>query len=254
MFGAGAITNIAAVGAAAAPPWQPSDLGADLLAFWDAETVASLTLAGELVTTWADQVAGYAATQATSGFKPVYSATSFNSRPGVTFDGTDDYLRTAAMPAALPVGTDPSEIWALVSQDFAGTQTGNQVTLQYGDAGNTNYRTVRRAGFSNVSRGVAVAGVTPANDTVVDFSGIHVARGTISSTAVTIAVDGNTAASASGTFNTAASGNASLGANSASTPNRFWKGPMNAIIVTKPLSTDNAALLLAYLKARGGLP
>jgi hypothetical protein len=235
------------------PPWQPSDLGADLLAFWDAEVSANVSLAGSLVTSWVDRVGGYSADQGTSGFRPTYSATSFNGRPGVTFDGTDDYLRTASLPASLPVGTAGSEIWSLASQDFAGTQAGNQSVLAYGDTGNVNCRRLYRINQTNVSRAAGSVTAGAAVDTIVDFSGIHVARATFAATTISVAADGNAATTAALAPATASPGAVSLGALTTGA-NRFWKGPMNAVIVTNPLSAPDAALLLAWMKARGGLP
>lgn len=234
------------------PAWKPSDLGTDLLAFWDAEVTASVTLAGSLVTAWADQVAGYSATQSTSGFRPSYSATSLNNRPGITFDGTDDYLLYGAIPASFPVAAIGDEIWGLASQDFPGTQAGNQTIFSYGDLANLNCRRLYRSNVSNVSRG-GINATANAVDTLVDFSGVHVARGTFAATTISVAVDGNVATTAAAVPATAASGAVAMGALT-SGANRFWKGPLNAVIVTKPLSAPNAALLLAFLKARGGLP
>lgn len=234
------------------PAWQPSDLGADLLGFWDAEVVASVTLAGSLVTTWTDQVGGYAATQATASFKPVYSATSLNGRPGVAFDGTDDFLRTAAIPASFPVGAVGSEIWGLASQDFPGTQAGNQVLSSYGDTSNLNARTIRRINVANVNRGAVAVTAGAATDTVTDLSGIHVLRGEILPASVSISVDGGAKTTAAFVPATAAAGGVVLGALTTGS-NRFWKGPFNAVLVTNPLSAANAALLLAFLKTRGGI-
>lgn len=234
------------------PTWKPSDLGTDLLAFWDAEVAASLTLAGSLVNGWADQVGGYSLAQTIGSLKPIYSATSLNGRPGVAFDGTDDYLLYGALPASFPVAAIGSEIWGLTSQDFPGTQAGNQTVCSYGDLAGLNCRRLYRSNVANVNRGTVNATVN-AVDTLVDFSGIHVARGTFAATTVGIAMDGNVATTAAGIPATAAVGGVALGALT-SGANRFWKGPMNAVLVTKPLSAPNAALLLQFLKTRGGLP
>lgn len=236
------------------PPstWKPSDLGADLLGYWDAEVFASLTLAGSLVNAWADQVGGYSLAQTIGSLKPIYSATSLNGRPGVTFDGTDDYLLSALLPASFPVGAGACEMWGLTSQDFAAAQTGNQTIITYGDLGNLNTRTLRRGPSGGVNRAITFA-TNQALDTVVDFSGIHVARGIVGATTVGISVDGNTTTSVAAVPATGSPGAVALGAIVTGT-NRFWKGPMNAVLVTNPLSAPNAALLLQFLKTRGGLP
>lgn len=239
--------------AARPPAWKPSDLGTDLLAFWDAEVPASVTLAGALVNSWADQVGGYSAAQTIGSLKPIYSATGLNGRPAVAFDGTDDYLLYGALPASFPVAAVGSETWGLVSQDFPGTQAGNQSVLSYGDFGNANCRILRRINVTNVSRAAVAVTAGSATDTGTDLSGIHVLRGEYASTTIGITVDGGAKTSAAFVPATAAAGGIALGALTTGT-NRFWKGPMNAVLVTKPLSAPNAALLLQFLKTRGGLP
>lgn len=56
-------------------------------------------LAPGAVSSWVDGQAGKTLAQATSGKQPVKAATTGpNSQPGVTFDGTNDYLQTSDVP------------------------------------------------------------------------------------------------------------------------------------------------------------
>ena len=71
--------------------WTPTQI---TTALWlDAADAATITSSGGLVSQWDDK-SGNArhATQSTSGARPIYGATQFNSLPGVTFDGTDDRM------------------------------------------------------------------------------------------------------------------------------------------------------------------
>ena len=71
--------------------WTPTQI---TTALWlDAADAATITSSGGLVSQWNDK-SGNArhATQSTSGARPIYGATQFNSLPGVTFDGTDDTM------------------------------------------------------------------------------------------------------------------------------------------------------------------
>lgn len=77
-------------------PWTPGRLRGDGLGLW-LRADLGLTLNGSAVTTWADQSGnGNDFTDGGSAARrPAYSATSFNSRPGITFDGSSDYLTHA---------------------------------------------------------------------------------------------------------------------------------------------------------------
>src|SRR5688500_3331977 len=67
-------------------------LGASLLAWWTADRADLITLSGSQVTSWKDVVAGYDVVQGVGGSRPLWSATSFNGAPSLTFDAIDDEL------------------------------------------------------------------------------------------------------------------------------------------------------------------
>lgn len=83
-------------GTVSAPSWSPTDMGADLLGWYDAQDSGSLTLSGSDVTQWNDKSGNSMhLTQGTAGRYPQYSATSFNSSyPGLTF--SDDYMEKSS--------------------------------------------------------------------------------------------------------------------------------------------------------------
>ena len=232
--------------------WTPAALGSSLLGWWDAERTDKLTLSGSSVSTWTDVVGGYAATQGVSGSKPSWDANAFGGRPGVIFDGADDELTLGSVP--FPVGANASEIWALVDQQAPGADVNTRAFFTYGDVTNTSRR-AQRYSTGGANRLQSVVGSGAANvgaDVIADFSGRCVARVIVSGTDTTAAVNG-TSGSAQAVIPSTATSRTRLGATSASTAANFWQGQINTVIVTNPLSTGQAAQLLAYLKARGGI-
>jgi len=239
---------------AKAAAWTPLDLGGSLYDMWDAERAAQLTLSGAAVTAWASAKNGYSAAQGVGASRPAYSATSFNGRPGVTFDGSDDELTFAGV-GVFPTGATPSEIWALVDQTALPADTSNRMTASYG-AGSTLRRALSRTVVTGVNRGRADAGngtvSVTATDSLVDLSGRHVLRGVVTATDVSAAIDGATATTAAAVPATDVT-RVRLGANSSTTAANFFQGVISLIAVTAILNTAQAAQMMAYLKARGGI-
>jgi hypothetical protein len=80
--------------------WDPTDIGASLALWLDANDSSTLTMSGTSVSQWRDKSGnGCHANQATFTAQPTYSSTAFFSRPGITFDGSDDIMNvsTSAM-------------------------------------------------------------------------------------------------------------------------------------------------------------
>lgn len=234
--------------------WTPFHLGDALLGYWDAEDSASLSLAGSAVTAWADRKGGYAPAQATAGNRPVFSATGFNGRPCVTFDGVDDYLEMTPAPAVFPTGSDPCEIWVLVDQTLPGATTG--VTSIAGYGSNAAQRQIGRTSISGVSRGRATVGLgssnTSINDSAVDFTGIHILRCRFSPTTAALFMDSNAATSIDLIPATSAT-RFRIGATGIDLVGAYWSGTINSIFITTPLSVDQALQGLAFLKGRAAI-
>ncbi len=231
--------------------WSPLQLGASLFAWWDAERADLITHVGGAVSSWADVVAGLTVDQAVAGSKPTYSATSFNGRSGVTFDGTADEL-TRTTIGNLPTGASPSWIISVVSQDALAADTTVRSAMMWGDISTANgERRLRRnvvggvnRALTDVGNGAAVVGST---NTSVDFSGRHIVIGKVSSTDVQTDVDG--VAGPSAAVVPATSGNNALSIGSAF-GGGFFNGIFNTLMVTAALSAANETLLLAYLNRR----
>jgi len=102
------------------PAWSPSDLGADLVAWYDASNAGSLTLSGADVTAWADLSGnGYTLSSTAGTNYPQYSATGFNGHPGVTFGGSGNKgLKTGSDVVAL--GGTIVSMFSAAQPDFTG--------------------------------------------------------------------------------------------------------------------------------------
>jgi hypothetical protein len=235
------------------PAWTPFNLGADLLAFWDAEQASSLTMSAGAVSNWADRVAAYALSQSVGGNKPIYSDTGLGTRPGVTFDGTDDYLELASVP--LPTGASPAEIWFLGTNLTPAANATARIVFSYGGNAATTARRMFRqqTGGANRTGGNVGTGVTSTALTAaaVDFGVVtpSIIRMQVGATQSQIDIDNNLGTSAlviPGTGTT----RVRMGASTGDVASGFFNGPINAKLVTNPLSAAAAALLYAYLNAR----
>lgn len=239
------------VGRVGLDQWSPEDLGADLLADWNAEIASSLTLAGSNVTTWTDTKNGYAATQSVSGSKAAYSATSLNGRPGLTFDGIDDFLELASQP--FPSGANACEIWALLDQTALAADTATRIIASYGGSASTIRRAIERRVISGANRAAAVVFSAVASNGNVVFSGRHVVRGAIGATESSCHVDGIAPAAPTAAVPATGTERMRIGAISNTSPGNYFQGVINRLLFVRPLSVDNAAALTSYLKARGGI-
>ncbi len=195
--------------------------------------------------------------QAVSGSKPAWGATSFNSRPGITFDGNDDNLRVASQP--FPSGAAPSEIWGLVSQDAPNATTGTRRVLAYGGVTNNDSRFLARSpgasvNVANSSTGTGGSSISAAtSEAGVPFLGRPVARLLIPPTAIQTQIDGiTTTVAVPAVSATNATGEVRIGTGTNGAG--YWLGVFNTIIVTDgQQSVDQTDALYAYLKARGGI-
>jgi hypothetical protein len=128
--------------------------------------------------------------------------------------------------------------------------------FSYDGSGNNTSRQLMRAVQTGVNRARAVIGSGSGSANIdnanVDLSGRHVIRCAVGATATRIDVDGTAGSSTAATLGTSA-GVVRIGSNTSGTAANFWQGSIAAIVVTSPLSADQASRLNAYLKARGGI-
>ena len=230
--------------------WSPLDLGDNLLDMWDAEAADTITLSGSAVSAWASVKNGYSAAQGTGSARPIYSATSFNSRPGLTYDGSDDVLIYPAQP--FPTSSNPAEIWLLIDITTPGATTGSKYAFSYGGTSNSDARALRRGSTSSVNRGAAVVNAVPTADHPTDVAGRHVWRAVFEADGYRLDIDGVAGTKTISAATLTTQTRVVLGALQTGAAN-FIQGVMSLAAVTAPLSTDEAALMLAYLKTRGGI-
>lgn len=230
--------------------WTPARLGSKLLCEFDAEATSTLTLDTAAVTTWESTVGEFAPTQSTADNKPAWSATSFNGRPGVTFDGTNDYLEDTTFD--LPDGAEECEMWALVSQNALVADATVRSIIGYGDS--NAVRQLQRVVSGGANRGqIAVgtgAGTSSTPETTVDFSGIQIIRARITATAAFISLGGREeteGAAIPATALTRLRIGARAGGASATQP---WNGVINYAAITGPLVSYEAARQMQYLRDR----
>ena len=81
--------------------WLPTDLGGDLIAWWDADNLGSITKDGSnLVSQWNDLSGnGWHLTQGTGTAQPLYDTNVLNFKPGIKFD-TNDFLLNSSITVA----------------------------------------------------------------------------------------------------------------------------------------------------------
>lgn len=228
-------------------------LSGTALAWWNADRSDLISLSGSQVTAWTDSIGGYSAAQGTSALRPIYSATSFNGSPGLTFDGSDDYLELASQP--FPSGSGESEMWANVQQDALPADTSTRMILSYGGDVSAGRRTIARLVVSgnNVLRAQVGDGSTTVNATVVgDFSGRNLVRADVGPTQTGVALNGGAVTNTAVIPSTGAS-RLRIGAISNTSPLNYWNGKMRDMMITGPLSGNAPTYLANFLLPRRAL-
>jgi hypothetical protein len=240
-----------------------SPLDLDSLFYWFAADVG-VTTNNNKVTQWNDLSGnGYHVTQADTSKAPTYSATGGpGSRPTLTFDGTDDFLASAAHFW----GSD--DLTVIVVMKFANaTRNAQEVVIRKGESVGNN-------------RQFYVMGQNSSNSFVIDFSvfkdggavnyvaylfaqkyNTYKLQSCISDGAgvVTANIDGNTqsvtrSANGSGddTIKNSSSSKTSIGvANPDGTPAAFLQGSISEIIVfSRALTTTERTAVENYLNKK----
>lgn len=216
--------------------WLPSDLGADLLAWWD--TTHGVTESSGAVSAWADKIGPYSAAEATN--QPTYSATSFNGRPGITFDGSNDLLTVASQP--FPSGTNPSEIFVVCDILADAATSGVQTIFSYGGATTGVVRRITRAANNAINASGDNAGsVASAQNAAQDWAGRRVIHGIFSGAEVQVGVDGGSLSSPVTAVSTTGTTRVRVGAGTNNTATSFAQVIVGHVIVTGALSGDMRA-------------
>jgi hypothetical protein len=93
--------------------WSPANI---TTALWlDAADSSTVTTVSSAVSQWNDKSGNSRNATASSTERPTYSATSFNSKPGLTFNGTSNVLRADALASLLGGEDTPFSAHAVVN-------------------------------------------------------------------------------------------------------------------------------------------
>lgn len=227
-----------------------SILGPDLLGYWDATRTDKLTLVSGGVSSWKDIKNNYDLIQTSATARPIYSATSFGGDPGLSFDGTDDFLHLT--PHSFPINAVGSEIWCVCSQDALVADAAVRHVVAMG-ASSTTYRSLARttSGGLNLVRAGAGAGAGAVLSTLdgVDISGRLVMRGVFDGANVWVEANG-VADPSSAVVPTTSNVRMRVGAFVNSGAGNFWLGQVAVILIVNPLTAEKATSLRAQLLSR----
>jgi len=242
----------AIVGPIGPESWNPLNLGSALLAWWDSSR--GVTLATANVTSWIDRKGGYDLVQGTAAAQPLWSATSFNGSPGITFDGTDDELTLASQP--FPSTSATVELYAVAQQDALAADTTTRHVFGYGGTAGASRRALIRRVATGVNRGATEIGDGASGiittETTIDLSTRHLQYAIINATTTSVYVD-NSSATQTSTVPSTGTSRARAGANTANTAGGFWNGKIRDIIVTSGLTTEQRTALKTFLLNRRNL-
>lgn len=221
-------------------------------------TGTTLATNGQTIDAWNDTIANYSAAQASGTLRPLWTDNIFPSgAPGVTFDGTDDYLMVdgGAFPN-LPEGTDVPFTLFLLQRPR--TATGVRTALSFTSGASNNpliYLGLDTGVHSTFRRDDSAAGSVQfsftTNHPVANASQISTLRQ--NGTTADAWVDGlprATIASDVGVMNFNRFG---IGAAVRATPSNFYHGDIGAVIYFNRALTDAEVLEVhEYLAYYGG--
>lgn len=221
---------------AGAPGGAPPP-GLSPYAWWRADALALAP--GAAVASWGDSgTNGRTLVQATGANQPLYIAGAYNSLPCVRFDGTNDYLRTAAFAAAAPLTVTAVGAWRSLG-GLEGTMVGAFAL--------TTSRLVCDPGA-----GAVIATSIPAGSRTDGVPGTALHQySMVCDTVGSLRVDG-VQAGATLDWSTAAWGGFTLGDNGASA--RPGAVDICEVWVTPVLSASDQLALEDYLRVKWGTP
>lgn len=225
-------------------------LGSQLIESWTADDASRITVATGGVSSWVGQKSGWNLAQATSGYRPQYSATGFNGAPAIVPDGNDDYLELAN--PALPGNADPVEIWAVAGQGSLVADTADKTLASYRGNSGLTQRTLQRvvSGGANRAQGAVGNGASTLPVTnAADFSSRHVLRLQVGATQSILSVDGVAGTPVSVVPATSLS-RLRVFALGGSSPSNFYLGPLRDLAFTLPLNDSAAASVTKFLMPR----
>lgn len=224
--------------------WSPLLLGSALKAWWDPSR--NVTHAEGVVSAWTDRVGAAALSQSTSGARPVYGATALSGSPGVTFDGTDDFLELVGVPVGFPTGSAAGWLFALADQAALASDASVRTMVSYGSSGASALRALARTVISSVNRARVGDNSVTAVDAAVDYSGVHAHLGVFTASLISGRVDGRDYAGTAAALATTTT-RVRVGAGSLTAASTFWNGVAGHLLVgSGTLATSDKEKLEAW--------
>ena len=231
-----------------AAAFTPADL-TGLIGWWDASITASLGLSGSQVLSMADQSGG-GRTMNWANDKPTYSATGFNSKPGISV-----ILGSALQANSFPMGTGNTlTAWIVSTIGSTGSQADGRL-LSYATGGSDTNNAGAWA-FDRASSTLArfTRNSVSATKTTTTHPAPHRFIITIDSSGVmTLYIDGVASTTATSSGNWVSSRTMSIGRRAA-VSSEFWVGDFaEAGVATGYHDATVVAQLDTYLKTKWGL-
>jgi len=236
-------------------PWMPTDLGAALKAWWNADNHALPLMTDDgagLISNWVDRAGGMAVTGTTTA-RPTWASNSFNSAyAGLTFDGVANTLVSTAL-TTLPTGATAGEMFAVASNTDPGTAA--LYIVRYGGGAASTDRALGKANGASARWRALDATVT--TDVVNPlFTGPHFGRGEWSGTTQVSSIDGGAGTGpATGTIATLNTGTTRLriGAAAGTSAAGWWIGVIRHVLVTTTLTTLQRQQMEGWMAWNSGL-
>jgi hypothetical protein len=233
--------------------WDPSLIST---ALWlDANDFITITQSSNLVSQWNDKSGNARHATASTTARPTYGATSFNSKPGLTFDGTANVLRADSL-ATIAQGDDSP--WSAIFACSVPSSATNRTLFAFGSSGISDFF---HSAFLNTSNNLIlrrreILG-SDADATAVFPTGTPLVYATVfSGTTSTFFENGTQSATA--TTNTPTFGGNpnqfAIGALARDTIGTFGTPTFGELIITSgALSTTNRQKTEGYLAHKWGL-
>lgn len=232
-------------------------LGSKFKEGWDTLWTDSLTVLDGKASAWRSGGSGLLIQQTNEALRPLYSSDGLAGGPCLIGDGVGISM-AVNNTGNMPIGSEPSEIWSLCSQDVASNDASGRVLFGYGNGAAAAYRDIGRGRVSNPSSHfrVRASGTTTTNLTGSgdSFFGPSIVRARIEGNKLSIWVnrvlEGELEFTLSGTTNT----RTRLFGQSNSTGSLFWNGKCASVYVTDLLDEIETDNLWNHLLVRGGYP
>ncbi len=229
--------------------WTPALIATDL--WLDAADSASITTVSGAVSQWSDKSGnGRHLVQSTAAARPLYSATGFNGKPAIDFDGSNDFLKNNSYA---PAGAYTA--FAVLTRD------GSSANTLFLAAGSTYKEVVfiPSGGYTEISLfiggspGVGVSPTPSTNSSSFQLNTSHDGSGTATTDARVRVNGAEQTLAGSGAFGYAAESGFGIGIRPNQQTNPLDGRIAEFIFIEQDLSTRQRELIEGYLAHKWGL-